>query len=131
MIFYKVLNSELFWIIRSLRKNKAKYMSERSMTVFVLRQCHPKLFSLTFPAPYILEGCSKINVSLNLYFHTSLWFLKRFYEGLSGLHKTFWGTTRNCKLIFSLHPGSGREGLNSVYLIFENKLPGKNSRSYI
>ena len=28
-------------------------------------------------------------VKLNFYFHTSLWCLKRFYEGLKGLHKTF------------------------------------------
>ena len=26
---------------------------------------------------------------LNFYFHTSLWCLKRFYEGLKGLHKPF------------------------------------------
>ena len=29
-------------------------------------------------------------IKLNFYFHTSL-----FYEGLKGLHKTFWGTTKN------------------------------------
>ena len=28
-------------------------------------------------------------INLNFYFHTSLWCLKRFYEGLKGLHKTF------------------------------------------
>ena len=33
-------------------------------------------------------------INLNFYFHTSLWCLKRFYEGLKGLHKTFWGTTK-------------------------------------
>ena len=27
-------------------------------------------------------------INLNFYFHTSLWCLKRFYEGLGGLHKT-------------------------------------------
>ena len=26
----------------------------------------------------------KININLNFYFHTSLWCLKRFYEGLIG-----------------------------------------------
>ena len=29
--------------------------------------------------------------------HTSLWCLKRFYEGFKGLQKTFGGTTRKCK----------------------------------
>ena len=28
-------------------------------------------------------------IKLNFYFRTSLWCLKRFYEGLKGLHKTF------------------------------------------
>ena len=28
-------------------------------------------------------------IKLNFYFHTSLWCPKRFYEGLKGLHKTF------------------------------------------
>ena len=36
-------------------------------------------------------------IKLNLYFHTSLWCLKRFYEGLKGLHKTLWGTTKKCE----------------------------------
>ena len=27
--------------------------------------------------------------NLKFYFHTSLWCIKRFYEGLKGLHKTF------------------------------------------
>ena len=42
----------------------------------------------------------RLNPKLNLYFHTSLWWLKRFYEGLKdlkGLHKTFWGTTKKCE----------------------------------
>ena len=34
---------------------------------------------------------------LNFYFHTTLRCLRRFYEGLKGLHKTFWGTAKNCE----------------------------------
>ena len=34
--------------------------------------------------------------NLNFYFHFSFWCLKRFYEGLKGLHKTFSGTTKKC-----------------------------------
>ena len=33
-------------------------------------------------------------IKLNFYFHTSLWRLKRFYEGLKDLYKFFWGTTK-------------------------------------
>ena len=36
-------------------------------------------------------------VNLNFYFYTSSWCLKRFYEGLKGLHKTFSGTTKKCE----------------------------------
>ena len=44
-----------------------------------------------------------------LNFYTSLWYLKRFYEGL---YKTIWCTTKKfgkLRLIFSLRPRSGRE----------------------
>ena len=35
--------------------------------------------------------------NLNFYFHTFLWCLKRFYEGLEGLRKTLSGTTKKCE----------------------------------
>ena len=53
--------------------------------------------TFTFPAPCISEICFKIKSNLNFYFHTSFWYLKRFYEGLKGLHKTLRGTTKKCK----------------------------------
>ena len=46
-------------------------------------------FFLTLKDPFISEICIEIKIELNFYFHTSLWCLKRFYEGLEGLHKTF------------------------------------------
>ena len=52
---------------------------------------------LTLATPCISEICIKIKINLNLYFHTSLCCLKRFYEGLKGLHKTFWDTTKKCE----------------------------------
>ena len=36
--------------------------------------------NLPLPAPCILESCNKIKINLNFYFHTSVWFLKSFYE---------------------------------------------------
>ena len=36
-------------------------------------------------------------IMLNFYFCTTLWCLKRFYEGLEGLPKTFSGTTKKCE----------------------------------
>ena len=32
-------------------------------------------------------------IKLNFYFHTSWWCFKKFYEGLKGLHKTFYSST--------------------------------------
>ena len=55
------------------------------------------LSRLTLPAPCISESCIEIKINLNFYFHTSLWYLKRFYEGLKGLHKIFWSTTKKCE----------------------------------
>ena len=42
---------------------------------------------LTLPASCISESCIKMKINLNFYFHTSLWCLKSFYEGLKSLHK--------------------------------------------
>ena len=36
--------------------------------------------TLTFPVPYISESYIKTKINLNSYFHTSLWWLKTFYE---------------------------------------------------
>ena len=56
-------------------------------------------------------------IKLNFYFHTFSWCLKKFYEGLNGLHKTFWGTTKKCESKFffqhNFQKCTGREGLNS------------------
>ena len=38
---------------------------------------------LTLKDLFISESCIEIKIKLNFYFHTSLWCLKRFYEGLT------------------------------------------------
>ena len=43
------------------------------------------------------QSRTKWKIKLSFYFHTSLWCFKRFYEGLKGFHKTFWGTTKKCE----------------------------------
>ena len=47
--------------------------------------------------PYHPSPGRREKIKLDFYFHTSLWCLERFYEGLKGLHKTFWGTTKKCE----------------------------------
>ena len=44
--------------------------------------------------PSRLDAGRREEINLNFYFHTSLSCLKSFYEGLKGLHKAFWGTTK-------------------------------------
>ena len=39
------------------------------------------LVYLTLKDLFISESCIEIKIELNFYFHTSLWCLKRFYEG--------------------------------------------------
>ena len=51
-------------------------------------------YILKLPVPIPDE---KKKIKLNFYFHTSLWCLKKFYKGLKGLHKTFWGPTKKCE----------------------------------
>ena len=49
---------------------------------YVLRHSSARCLTLTLPVPCNSESCIKIKINLNFYFHTSLWCLKRFYEGL-------------------------------------------------
>ena len=51
----------------------------RSFKVFV-KLCKSSL--LTIAVPCIFASSIEIKIKLNIYFHTSLWCLKRFYEGL-------------------------------------------------
>ena len=50
------------------------------------------LINPSHPDPWQRE-----NIYLHFYFHTSLWCVKRFYEGLKDLHKTFLRTTKKCE----------------------------------
>ena len=52
-------------------------------TVLILLRFSEDFFhSLTLIDPLISESCIGIKIELNFYFQTSLWCLKRFYEGL-------------------------------------------------
>ena len=102
------------------------FMSSFSSSVFekhfvLLMHCTIAVL-ITLPAPCISESCIKIKVNLTLPtpipdkekkltqififtllsgaskgFMKALWCLKRFYEGLKGLYKTFCGTTEKCE----------------------------------
>ena len=61
------------------------FMKTSMSIIYVFLQASqlPKLQNLTILVPCISESCSiEIKIKLNLYFHTSLWCLKRFYDDL-------------------------------------------------
>ena len=64
--------------------NKLQSVSVETLwnQVFDSRFVLPFRAVLTLPVPCISKSYVKIKVKLNFYFHTSLWCLKRFYEGL-------------------------------------------------
>ena len=47
--------------------------------------------------PFRPNPVRREKIEINFYFHTFLWYLKKLYEGLDGLHKTFWGTRKKCE----------------------------------
>ena len=50
------------------------------------------------PSTRISDSSIEVKINWNIYFHTSLWCLKRFYEGLKGFHKSFRGTLKKSDL---------------------------------
>ena len=59
-----------------------------------LQQLSSSIF-LTLPATSISQSYIKKNINSNFYFHTSLWRLKRFYQGLKGVFKMLWSITKS------------------------------------
>ena len=53
---------------------------------------------LTLSALCISESCIKTKINLNIYFHTSLWCLKRFYKASKAFMKPFEATQRKMKI---------------------------------
>ena len=51
-----------------------------------------KISTLLVPIPR-----TKREINWNIYFHFSLWCLKRFYESFKSLQKTFRGTAKRCE----------------------------------
>ena len=83
-------------------------IEERMIDLYILKMRFNKTwecFSLVkdLPVLSLVKDPSRPNagrrekINLKFYFHTSLWCLKRFYEGFKGFRKTFRGTTKKCK----------------------------------
>ena len=75
--------------------------------------------------PSLPDPGRREKINLNFYVSTSLWYLKRFYEDLKGLHKTFWGTTKKCEnknsSLFSVQL-SEMQGAGRVNKIFRHRI---------
>ena len=85
---YDFLNNKS--IEKRLRRNESVKFNDNMKTGQILTLQIP--INPSRPNPGRRE---KIN--LIFYFYTSLWYLKSFYEGVKGLHKTFRGTTKKCE----------------------------------
>ena len=65
---------------RQMNNKGTKTMSVKTFWCFSC--CTEHISTLILPTPCISEGYSKIKINLSFYFQTSLWYRKRFYEGL-------------------------------------------------
>ena len=64
------------------RISKVKCKNRRDVFRNHFQNSHKTYTNLTLEDPFISESCIEIKIELNFYFYTSLWCLKRFYEGL-------------------------------------------------
>ena len=83
------LNNKSLAFVHKIFTNDSKVFANPSKVFLFI--------TLSLKDPFISESCIEIKTELNFYFRTSLWCLKKFYEGLKGLHKTFWDTTKKCE----------------------------------
>ena len=81
--FFKVFNI-LFNLFYGYEHNICDFGFEKKYVFFKMFSYSYMQFSslLTLKDPFISESCTEIRIELNFYFHTSLWSVKRFYEGL-------------------------------------------------
>ena len=88
-------NSRLIFKYFSWTSNaKSAEICELPKTHFCKNLKEINNFELTLPTPFISESCIRIKTNANFYFQTSLWCLKRFYEGLNFLFSSRIGTRR-------------------------------------
>ena len=81
LVFKGLIAPLLYNISRTQLQNASKESKIKKM----INEIVLKLLLLTLKDPFISKSCIEIKIELNFYFHTSLWCLKRFYEGLKAL----------------------------------------------
>ena len=93
-----------------------EYLQSSAYSAFSINLASRKPTSHLNPSRSVPVKEKKLTL-IFFFFHNSLWYLKRFYEGLKDLHKTYWGTTKNgenknwtCNLKFKC---KGWKGLRS------------------
>ena len=107
---------------------------------------YEKMKELSYLNPPRPDPGRREKINLNFYFHTSLWCLKRFYEGLSifpysygeiEVHALISNTfISNVRLKLAKHQVNSRQQPEAELLLFENyshsssTLSSKNNRSY-
>ena len=74
--------TDVFELYIQFKVIKLQLSVQRNYKVFCFQVFSKDRCVLTFSTPRILESCIKSKISLNFYFHASLWCLQRFYEGI-------------------------------------------------
>ena len=77
--------------------------------------------NLSYATTCISESCIKIKINLNFYFHTSLWCLKRFYEGFKSFIKHFEAPQRNMTIKIEVYFLSW-SGIGTGRVIIKSKI---------
>ena len=84
---FRILRKKFAFILEELRSLRSK-PDKVVLEFFIWRNIYFTMLHFllciisTLSVPCISESYIKLKIKLNFYFHTSLWYLKRFYEGL-------------------------------------------------
>ena len=84
-IFISYVHCILFFQLALINNQPNAFFPNICFNYFRVNFSRWRMYRLTLSAPYISESYIKIKINLNCYFQTSLWCLKRFYEGLKDL----------------------------------------------
>ena len=79
---------------KATKFSETRFIQHIEQSHFFEKYCIFKHLSLLFSRKQIINPSHpnprrREKINLNFYFHTSLWSLRRFYEGVKGFHKTF------------------------------------------
>ena len=86
-----------------------KLVNEITKLCIKKEECSCFIYFFALIDPTFSKKFVKIKkIDLNFYFHYSFWYIKKFYDGLYGVHKSFWGITKKCE---------NKQGYSAVFIV--------------